>query len=192
MEFFFLGTGIAPAQTECIFTNLNGRYVVWAYESALIEECGYTGAQPYWDWSQDTSEYGSTLSKSPLFDPVYGFGGNGANGTMPGDTPGEMPQPNVTVGSCVSDGPFAGMNNSFGPGYLLDHPNPHCIIRNFNESLFEASAQWEKNIIPLLEETDFFNFTIKMSIPETGAPAGVHGAGHSGVGGEVDHHQLHF
>lgn len=26
------------------------RYFLWTYETALIEECGYKGAQPYWDW----------------------------------------------------------------------------------------------------------------------------------------------
>jgi tyrosinase len=161
-----------------------GRYVVWAYESALINECNYNGTQPYWDWSADTPEYGSSLEKSPLFDPVYGFGGNGANGSIP-DTPGQLPNPNATVGSCVLDGPFANESYTMGPGYQLDAPNPHCLVRNFNVSLFDNSGQWEKNVVPLLMETDFFNFTIKNSIPETGAPAGIHGAGHSGTGGEV-------
>lgn len=26
------------------------RYFLWTYETALIEECGYKGAQPYYDW----------------------------------------------------------------------------------------------------------------------------------------------
>jgi tyrosinase len=135
----------------------------------------------------DTSEYNSSLEKSTLWDPVYGFGGNGANGSVP-DTPGTMPNnPNNTVGSCVADGDFANITYTAGPGYQLTEANPHCLVRNFNISLFESSGQWEKNIVPLLGETDFFNFTIKYSIPGTGAPAGIHGAGHSGTGGEVSH-----
>lgn len=26
------------------------RLYIWTFETALIEECGYKGAQPYWDW----------------------------------------------------------------------------------------------------------------------------------------------
>ena len=26
------------------------RYYIWGYEQALRNECGYTGAQPYWNW----------------------------------------------------------------------------------------------------------------------------------------------
>jgi tyrosinase len=163
------------------------RYAVWAYESALIDECGYKGAQPYWDWPRDTSEFGSSLDKSPLFDPVYGFGGNGVNGSVSG-TP---PDTNSTVGSCIGDGPFANVTYTMGPGYQLFEANPHCLVRDFNVSLFEASGQWEKNVVPLLGETDFFNFTIKFSIPGTGAPSGIHGAGHSGTGGEVSDMQLY-
>jgi hypothetical protein len=100
--------------------------------------------------------------------------------------------PNITAGSCIADGPFGDNTYTAGPGYQLTQPNPHCLTRNFNISLFEASGQWEKNVVPLLRETDFFNFTIKYSIPQTGAPAGIHGAGHSGTGGEVSNNHIRF
>jgi tyrosinase len=112
---------------------------------------------------------------------VYGFGGNGANGSVPG----VPPNSNETVGSCIADGPFANTTYSLGPGFQLVEPDPHCLVRDFNASLFDASGQWEKNVVPLLAETEFFNFSLKFSIPQTGAPAGIHGAGHSGTGGEV-------
>ncbi|KAK7210800.1 hypothetical protein V2G26_017978 [Clonostachys chloroleuca] len=42
------------------------------YESDLRELCGYNGAQPYWDWSQDTASV-ETFLASPIFDPTTGF-----------------------------------------------------------------------------------------------------------------------
>jgi tyrosinase len=50
---------------------------VWTYESVLRNECNYTGAQPYWDYTLDTPEKGGHFTSSPIFDPVYGFGGGG-------------------------------------------------------------------------------------------------------------------
>ncbi|KAK3079343.1 hypothetical protein LTS18_005107, partial [Coniosporium uncinatum] len=52
------------------------RAMVWTFESVLRDECGYGGAQPYWDWSLDRGL--ADLSESPVFDAEYGFGGNGA------------------------------------------------------------------------------------------------------------------
>jgi hypothetical protein len=46
------------------------------YEKALREECGYDGAQPYWDWLIDT-ESGLNMTQWPIFDPDTGFGGDG-------------------------------------------------------------------------------------------------------------------
>jgi hypothetical protein len=50
------------------------RYFLNLFEDALRTDCGYQGTQPYWDWNLDTADW----SKSPIFDPVRGFGGNGA------------------------------------------------------------------------------------------------------------------
>jgi hypothetical protein len=46
---------------------------------------------------------------------------------------------------------------------------------------------WKANILPLLRMTDFANFTASFDKDAggTGSPFGIHGAGHSGVGGEV-------
>ena len=37
------------------------RYFLYIHEQNLRSKCGYTGAQPYWNWSLDTT----ALSKSP-------------------------------------------------------------------------------------------------------------------------------
>jgi tyrosinase len=122
------------------------------------------------------------MELSPVFDPITGFGGNGANGTVP---LGNQNFSAIPPGSCVGDGPFVGLSSNLGPGFNLDTPRPHCIIRNFNTSLFDSALQWEKNVVPLLRIQDYANFTYQFDFPSTGAPTGIHGGGHGGVSGEV-------
>jgi hypothetical protein len=116
------------------------RYALWTYETALIEECNYQGAQPYWDWSLDTSENGAKWEDSPLFDPVFGFGGNSRSGSVPGNKPAPPARDVPVAGDCIRDGLFAKYNSTFGTGFSFDS-NPHCIIRNFNASVADASLQ---------------------------------------------------
>jgi tyrosinase len=50
------------------------RQFIWANERSLQTECGYTGAQPYWDWAEFSAD--QTMSK--VFDDSgTSFGGNG-------------------------------------------------------------------------------------------------------------------
>ncbi|KAK0657776.1 hypothetical protein B0T16DRAFT_386256 [Cercophora newfieldiana] len=91
------------------------RLFIFAHEQALRKECGYTGAQPYWEEGRDAGAF----SKSILLDPVLGFGGNG-----------------VGPNKCIQDGPFANYTNSLGPGYLVQD---HCIDRDIND-LFSTTA----------------------------------------------------
>ncbi|KAI5820541.1 hypothetical protein BZA77DRAFT_257581 [Pyronema omphalodes] len=85
------------------------RLQMHAHERALREECGYTGAQPYWDEESEAGHF----STSEIFDEVYGFGGDGtgANG-------------------CIETGPFKDYMLSTGLGYLN---YDHCIIRTIND-----------------------------------------------------------
>jgi len=162
------------------------RYAIWAYESIRIDECGYTGAQPYWDWTLDTPEFGHHFNESPVFDAVDGFGGNSMNGSVPDQPWGSMPNASdPMVGNCIRDGPFADLRSNLGPGFALQQANSHCLVRNINISIADQSLQWTANVLPLLKETDYFQVTRQMDNATTGAPIGVHGGGHSGVGGEV-------
>jgi tyrosinase len=63
------------------------RLTVWTYESVLRNECNYTGAQPYWDYTLDSPEKGGHFNSSPIFDPVYGFGGGGKGSPSSVPTP---------------------------------------------------------------------------------------------------------
>ncbi|KAK4906002.1 hypothetical protein LTR49_024782 [Elasticomyces elasticus] len=165
------------------------RVILWEFETALINECNYKGAQPYWDWSLDTVENnGAFYDHSPVFDPVTGFGGNSYTGSMPDNTVGPAP-PNSTfpefAGNCIKDGPFKDYNHSVGPNFNLQTPTPRCIIRNFNSTLANGNLQWKEHVLPVLEEVGHYNFSKKMSFPEPGPPRGLHVGGHASVGGEM-------
>lgn len=108
------------------------RYFLHAYETALKEQCGYSGVVPYvylhlnlglpllahvifryWDWSQDWQD----MPHAPVWDAEGGFGGDGAS-----DAP-------ITVGNgrCVRNGPFANLEAR----YFGDQAHSHCLSRGF-------------------------------------------------------------
>jgi tyrosinase len=163
------------------------RYLVWQFESVLINECDYTGSGvPYWDWTLDNPEYGRRFEDSPVFDPKYGFGGNGKGGSVPAPPPQTMNMSALPPGNCVGDGPLVGLESNVGPGYSLEVKQPHCIVRNFNSTFADMTLGWTKNVVPLLQEGTFTNFTNAFNLPKnTGVPVGVHGAGHGAVYGEM-------
>jgi len=162
------------------------RYTVWTYENALRDECGYKGAHPYWDYSLDMPDHGSSFDKSPIFDPVYGFGGNGIDGTGPAPVPG-LPRNSTDTSSCIFDGRFAKYMRPVGPGYNQTEWEPHCIKRNLQPDYAASVGSWAPNTIPLLEMTSFQNFSLGFDRNVGTGPgaSGVHSAGHSGVNGEM-------
>lgn len=99
------------------------RWFVQLHEDLLRTECGFTGTQPYWDWSIDADA--TDVPNSPLFDPTTGFGGNGKR--TGSNEPGFQ--------RCVIDGPFANTNLTLGMGWpnVNDPGNRlHCLTREFN------------------------------------------------------------
>ncbi|KAL9581046.1 MAG: hypothetical protein Q9212_004135 [Teloschistes hypoglaucus] len=121
------------------------RYFIHLYETALRNECGYKGAQPYWDW---------TLAWQ---DPVHStiFDGSptslGGNGEFIPDAPPtkvtafglELNVPHASGGGCVQSGPFhegtwtvnlgpATLNSSTNPGPNGLGYNPRCLTRDIS------------------------------------------------------------
>jgi hypothetical protein len=76
------------------------RLAVWNYETTLRTECGYDGTQPYWDYNLDSPDRGGHFATSPLFDPQFGFGGNGKTASGQAAKPG-MCSMNTVCGSCL-------------------------------------------------------------------------------------------
>ncbi|KAL8366403.1 hypothetical protein RB595_004940 [Gaeumannomyces hyphopodioides] len=93
------------------------RLMMFAHETALRDECGYKGYQPYWQEQLDAGRF----AKSVVFDTVHGFGGNGRRSD-----------------GCITDGPFANYTNSLGPGYEV---TDHCIDRAINDFMSLGSSQ---------------------------------------------------
>lgn len=93
------------------------RLYVWAHEEALRKDCGYTGAQPYWDETLDAGAF----SKSIIFDAEVGFGGDG-----------------VGTSGCIQTGPFASYINPIGPGYNLTN---HCIQRRISDAASRGAVK---------------------------------------------------
>ncbi|RYP66133.1 hypothetical protein DL771_007967 [Monosporascus sp. 5C6A] len=99
------------------------RWFVKLHEDLLRTECGFTGTQPYWDWSIDADN--KDMPNSPVFDPVTGFGGDGKR--TGSNEPGFQ--------RCVVDGPFANTNLTLAMGWpnMNDPGNRlHCFTREFN------------------------------------------------------------
>ncbi|KAF8155716.1 tyrosinase [Crassisporium funariophilum] len=158
------------------------RNFLYIYEKALREECGYKGAHPYWDWSQD-ADAGKSLDKAPVFDPDTGFGGNGVPGTykLPPDPAhtSKLFDPESFVG-CVPDGPFSTYTLRLGPGIMVTE---HCLTRGIDnkyKKYITSSA-----VANTTKSSTYELFRIELE----GAPVTphhkMHDGGHLAIGGEM-------
>ncbi|KAH8429314.1 tyrosinase family protein [Aspergillus melleus] len=153
------------------------RYFVAAYEKALREECGYKGAQPYWNWSLDASpsRTSTAIYETEIFDEEYGFGGNGDYLSAP---PSKNPF-NVTGrtgGGCVHGGAFA------PDKFLLNYPQPGCLHRDFIPWVMNSFSR--QSLVDIVtSQPDYTSFARAIeNIPSFEEP-NIHGGAHFGVGG---------
>ena len=169
------------------------RYFIYQWETALRDECGYTGYQPYWDWTA----YSSNVSATPLFDgSVLSLGSNGQykeQGTQTGCVP-WVPDPQCytrppgTGGDCVLDGPWDG-NFTVTLGPIVPNTtlakkeseryasNPRCLSRDFLQ-LLSSDHLTTARVMDLLRTTSLHDFRELME-------GHVHFAGHSTIGGDL-------
>ncbi|KAJ4985111.1 tyrosinase central domain protein [Stagonosporopsis vannaccii] len=180
----FLGDHILQTNTNHFVGHFYPwhRLLIWSYEQE-IRNCGFDGAQPYWDWALDANSLDDLLS-SPIWDPTTGFGGNGAyvSGSI------ENPEPGIPVtaknlpfsmddrsgGGCLPNGPFSNMSFHMGPGYSTAY-NPQCVRRDFVPSIFLPFAHPD-SVARGMAQPDFGSFS---QLTEST----MHGAGHPGIGG---------
>ncbi|PVH73894.1 Di-copper centre-containing protein [Cadophora sp. DSE1049] len=167
-----------------IFLPWHRQYVA-LFEQDLRNTCGYSGAQPYWDWSKDAGSL-DAWAKSPLFDPVYGFGGNGAYIEDITGLPvtAALEIPGRTGGGCVTTGPWANLVVPMGPGNNLSY-NPHCLRRDFSPTL--AKLTLNSSVLSWVQQANAYALydrrvqSMELSI----AGIATHGGGHFSVGGAV-------
>lgn len=95
--------------------------MMFLFESELRNKCSYQGTLAYWDLSLDNTA--ESFVKSPIFDNIHGFGGNGPyiedisdDEEFPVKTPAEIP--GRGGGGCVQEGPFANLTVPIGLGAL--------------------------------------------------------------------------
>lgn len=187
------------------------RYYIYAYETALREECGYKGYQPYINWAR----LSNSVIDAPIFDgSEISLGGNGVYD--PNRIPSLLPpDPNATHhisldpqegGGCITSGPFANMTTNLGPtiiglsGYNLSSSssippnprpdglgyNPRCIRRDLSiQSALGANDANITSLITLSPTVGTFQDTMQSAFfSPTNPEYGVHTAGHYIVGGD--------
>lgn len=188
----FENTGVKSRYDDLVYTHINqtfsihfvGHFLPWhryftaVYEQALRKECGYNGAQPYWDWTLDVHP-SSRFASAPVFDPVFGFGGNGP--FVAGNDSNPLSVPGRTGGGCVQDGPFKNMTVNMGPQSSVTY-NPQCLKRDF--SPYFAGRYLGSNQTGLtLAQPDFGFFGRVVEGGPSFELSGIHGGGHYGIGG---------
>ncbi|KAF2672518.1 Di-copper centre-containing protein, partial [Microthyrium microscopicum] len=169
------------------------RYVLQQWEDALINECGWKGGIPYWNWFLDTPSQGGSFLKSPIFDPISGFGGNGKP-----DPDNILQKLNGTGGGCIQDGIFKDVKLWIGPVGQMIPNNPRCLTRNFLPWVVEQHNATD-TLRKALKARDFREFMKWVQKDEAGGPHNhpegppalnvifddLHGIGHYSINGEM-------
>ncbi|KAF2646810.1 Di-copper centre-containing protein [Massarina eburnea CBS 473.64] len=154
------------------------RYFVATYEKALRTECGYTGGQPYWDWSLDAQPANLSSTKAystAIFDPTTGFGGNG-DYMQPSVEQNPLNITGNTGGGCVKTGPF------IPSAFTVNYPTPDCLRRDFIPWIINSFAD-PKLVANVLAQKDYTSFARAIeNVPSFDQP-NIHGSGHFGIGG---------
>jgi tyrosinase len=132
----------------------------------------------YWDWTLDADDF----LASPLWDPVTGFGGNGAE--APADNT-SFPVPGATGGGCITDGPFTDFRLHLGPGASLERSD-RCLRRGFSPDIAKKFSNSAK-VKNALAQTNFGWFNKIIEGETNFENVGIHGAGHYSIGGEVSY-----
>ncbi|KAF2138744.1 uncharacterized protein K452DRAFT_276472 [Aplosporella prunicola CBS 121167] len=177
------------------------RFMMWEYEEALRNECGYKGYQPYWDWTK-TAASGS-LETSAIFDgSETSLSGNGApiaNQGYVNISSSDVPVilPHGTGGGCVTSGPFVNYTVNLGPlslsitngssiGSLKDQFawNPRCLKRDLTNEVNQRFANKTSVEDLLLKTHDVYDFQMTMQGYPNSGELGVHGGGHYSMGGD--------
>ncbi|KAI0201444.1 Di-copper centre-containing protein [Astrocystis sublimbata] len=163
------------------------RYYTWAYEQVLRNECGYTGAQPYWDWGR----WAADPEKSPIFDGSdTSMSGNGEKTTHQ-----TFMVPNGNGGGCITSGPFKNMTVNLGPVSPAISPapptnprrdglgyNPRCLRRDVNNYLSSRYTRTQ-DIVNLINNSKTIA-AFQNTMQAAGGTLGVHAAGHYTTAGD--------
>ncbi|KAK4217500.1 tyrosinase-like protein [Rhypophila decipiens] len=180
------------------------RWFIYTYEKKL-QQCGYNGNLPYWEWGFDV--------KSPRNSPVFDGSDTslGSDGAKVNHAPLILNPPGTTVpitlqpgtgGGCVYAGPFKNMTTHLGPvilpvygavGEFTGPPtgnpfddNPRCLKRDLNPDGAKRFTTF-RNTTELILENDniaWFQGVLQGDGRFVDQSLGVHGGGHFTIGGD--------
>ncbi|KAK8091883.1 hypothetical protein PG997_002244 [Apiospora hydei] len=144
------------------------RYFVFTWETALRDECGYKGYQPYWNWVKSSMDpiHSPYMDGSPTSQ-----GGNGAEG-----------------GGCVETGPYGVITaniSATSPTFFPDSGDvpvgpmfsysPRCLKRDISPWM---TSQWLTDNLFASPSHDIAVFQDLLQIDQPQGPICVHSAGH--------------
>ncbi|KAH8684847.1 hypothetical protein BGZ60DRAFT_366208 [Tricladium varicosporioides] len=179
------------------------RYFTWTYELALRSECGYKGAQPYWNWAITALD----PINSPMFDgSPSSMGGNGiyashncTNALASTANPPVGCIPPGEGGGCVQVGPFKNITVNIAPvAPSLRIPEsdlpttkpflsyfPRCLRRDVSPWV---SSNWTRDVDVydlITQNKDIYWFqTMMQGNGFLDGFFGVHAGGHYTIGGD--------
>ena len=122
------------------------------------------------------------LTRSPIFDPVTGFGGNGVANTytLPPDTANTSRIIVSAYTGCVEDGPFSNYTLKLGPGLMRTR---RCLTRGIDDSkkkYLNSAAVARCTNMPTFEQ-----FWIELEGEPITSDHRMHDGGHVAVGGDL-------
>lgn len=164
--------------TDGIFLPWHREYI-HLFEQALMNECGWQGTLPYWNWPL----WASSLSTSPLFDgSEYSLSGDGyPNGTAPVMI-NQAEFPHGSGGGCVMSGPFTEYTVIYGylpfsdifvfngilPPSVFD-VNERCFNRDLN-TYVATNLTSQHDVDVLLASTTAEEFIGQLDVRMQGNP----------------------
>ncbi|KAJ1323862.1 tyrosinase [Microdochium nivale] len=165
---------VAVHINQTLTIHFTGNFLSWhraysfAFETALRDECSFTGTLPYWNWAKSAQD----PLGSPYFDGSdLSQGGNGEWAPHECTRPGSIAAPCISPviegrgGGCVTNGPYAGYQANLSTVELwFNYPNeitggewlsyqPRCMRRDI---LPEYTRRWarESRLLELFNTTD--------------------------------------
>ncbi|KAI0163486.1 amino acid transporter [Pestalotiopsis sp. NC0098] len=136
------------------------RLFIHLQEKLLQDECGYTGAVPYWHEQRDLELYG-TIDKASIWgsdDLSFGTNGTGPDG-------------------CVMDGPFANTTLHIDQVWGVDYYDDYCLARSWNQTAYLTANQSYVDICRAKDNYNDANFCY-VDNP--------HSCGHLATGGTME------
>ncbi|EXJ91750.1 hypothetical protein A1O3_00300 [Capronia epimyces CBS 606.96] len=177
--------------------HLSGFFLTWhryyghLFEQDLAEQCGYTGAFPYWNWPATADN----LRGSAVFDgSEYSMSGDGI---YVDDGPVVLSPflqlPHGSGGGCVNTGPFAGLQTTMAPisidNLIAGLPLPDtafqlnqtCLTRDLNTYAAQRYCNYTA-LYEALDTDDLLTFDQLINGVIGGAELGLHSGAHFIVG----------